>query len=145
MAEPNKETVRIALSPAPIRRLPPKIMPSPSTGPASAISRQPPLLTPATAATSPTLQPLPKLPGQEKEGKAINAAASVNRGPKPETARINLIPRPSQPGTTTPVAPGGINSRPAAPVETIPRPLCWALTGISAVIFLIQIWNYVVS
>jgi hypothetical protein len=131
MAEPNKETVRIALSPAPIRRLPPKIMPSSSTGPASAVG-QPPRLAPAT---SPTLQPLPKLPGQEKEGEAITAAASVNRGPKPETARINLIARPPQPGTTTLVA----------PVETIPRPLCWVLAGTSAVIFLIQIWNYVVS
>jgi len=140
MAEPNKETVRIALSPAPIRRLPPKIIPS--TGPASAVPRQPPLLTPATSST---LQPLPKPTGQEKDSAAIAAAASVNRGPKPETARINLIQRPAQPGTTTPVLPVGITPRPVAPVETIPRPLCWALAGVSAVIFLIQIWNYVVS
>jgi hypothetical protein len=142
MAEPNKETVRIALSPAPIRRVPPKIIPSPSTGPAPAVPRQPPLLTPAT---SPTHQSLPKPPGQEKEGDAIAAAASINRGPKPETARINLIPRPAQPGATTPVAPVVTTSRPIAPVETIPRPLCWATAGISAAIFLIQIWNYVVS
>ena len=143
MAEPNKETVRIALSPAPIRRLPPKIMPSPATGPASAVPRQPPLVTPAT---SPTLQPLPKKPpGPEKKGDAIAAAASVNRGPKPETARINILPRPVQSGATTPIAPAVITSAPVIPVETIPRPLCWALAGISAAIFLIQIWNYVVS
>jgi hypothetical protein len=138
MAEPNKETVRIALSPAPIRRLPPKIMPSSSTGPASAIPQQPPLVT----TTSPTVQPQP--PGQEKEGAAIPAAHSVNQGPKQETARINILPRPVQADGTAPVAPV-VTSRPIVPVEPIPRPLCWALTGISAVIFLIQIWNYVVS
>jgi hypothetical protein len=141
MAEPNKETVRIALSPAPIRRLPPKIMPSASTGPASAIPRRPPLVTPTA---TPTLQPLPKPSGQEKEGDAIAPAPSVNHGPKQETARIN-IPRPAQPGATPPVAPVVITSRPVVPVETIPRPLCWGLAGVSVVIFLIQIWNYVVS
>jgi hypothetical protein len=142
MAEPNKETVRIVLSPAPIRRLPPKIMPSASTGPAATVPRQPPLVTPSAA---PTLQPLPKPPGQEKEGDAIAAAPSVNRGPKQETARINILRRPAQAGATPPVAPVVITSRPVLPVETIPRPLCWALAGISVVIFLIQIWNYVVS
>jgi hypothetical protein len=142
MAEPNKETVRIALSPAPIRRLPPKIMPSAAAGPASAVPGRPPLVTPTVA---PTLQPMPKPPGQEKEGDAIAAAAPVNRGPKPETARINLLPRPAQPGGTPPVAPVVITSGPVVPEETIPRPLCWALAGISVVIFLIQIWNYVVS
>ena len=35
--------------------------------------------------------------------------------------------------------------KPLAQLDTIPRPLCWALLAISAVIFLIQIWNYVVS
>jgi hypothetical protein len=47
------------------------------------------------------------------------------------------------PGVQT--APVIITSKPLAPVDAIPRPLCWALLGISTVIFLIQIWNYVVS
>jgi hypothetical protein len=38
-----------------------------------------------------------------------------------------------------------INSQSVTAAETIPRPLCWALAGLSTVIFLIQIWNYVVS
>jgi hypothetical protein len=42
-------------------------------------------------------------------------------------------------------APAVITSRPLPRVEPIPRSLCWALFAISAVIFLIQIWNYVVS
>ncbi|MFL6589125.1 MAG: hypothetical protein ACJ8M4_03035 [Chthoniobacterales bacterium] len=42
-------------------------------------------------------------------------------------------------------APVVITSRPIARAEAIPRSLCWTLLAISAVIFLIQIWNYVVS
>ena len=118
------------------------------------------------------LQPLPKPPGIDPEGEAVRpvpplrdesaAAPPVNRGPKKETARISILPRPTpagpapinmtktqplivQPTATTPVAPVVITSRPLAQLETIPRPLCWALLAISAVIFLIQIWNYIVS
>ena len=202
MAEPKKETVRIALPPRPepagssasdgkrdtarivlpsrtpvmpIRRSPPNIAALPSAGPAPeapVLPRRPPVITPAT---SPMLQPLPKPPGVEKESDSANiirpvppareenaATPLVNRGPKNETARINILPRPVpaappainmtktqpllvQPAATAPIAPVVITSRPIVPLETIPRPLCWALAGISTVIFLIQIWNYVVS
>ena len=200
MAEPKKETVRIALPPrpepagpstndtkrdtarivlpsrtpvTPIRRLPPKITPLPATGtapePPSVLPRRPPVISPNT---SPLLQPLPKPPGVEEREEAVravppvrderSASPSVNRGPKNETARISILPRPApvappainmtktqpllvQPAATTPVAPVVITSRPIVPLETIPRPLCWTLLAISAVIFLIQIWNYVVS
>jgi hypothetical protein len=50
---------------------------------------------------------------------------------KRESARITLLPRPAPE-----IAPA---------VYAIPRPLAWSLLGISAAIFLIQIWNYVVS
>jgi hypothetical protein len=70
------------------------------------------------------LPPLPMPPGED-------------RRPQQETARINALPHPATPAI--------INSRPVVPLETIPRPLCWTVAGISAVIFLIQIWNYVVS
>jgi hypothetical protein len=142
MAEPNKETIRTALSPAPIRRSPPKIIPSPASGPASAIPRPP---APVTSTIAPTVQPLPKpLVPEKKEGEA-GAAPAVNCGPKQETARVNLVPRPGQSGAATLIPPGIITSGPVAPDETVPRALCWALAGISALIFLIQIWNYVVS
>ena len=68
--------------------------------------------------------------------------------PKNETARISILPRPA---TIAPAikasqpAPVVASSEPVAPIDTIPRPLCWTMLGISAVIFLIQIWNYVVS
>ena len=203
MAEPKKETVRIALPPrpenvgsapeitkrdtarivlptrapvTPIKRLPPKITPMPAAETATEgptiITRRPPLAVPAT---SPLLQPLPKPPGIEN-GKAGGIATqpvapvsdenafgpSVNRGPKQETARITVLPRPAS--TTAPTinmtktqpllvhppagvqaAPVVITSRPFTPIDAISRPLCWTLFAVSAVIFLIQIWNYVVS
>ena len=194
MAEPKKETVRIALPPrpeqassapsivkrdtarivlptrtpvTPIRREPPKIAPLPAaetTADAPTILRRPPSITPAN--TSPLLQPLPKPPGVENENApaapVVIESPSVNRGPKKETARISILPRPTAPPAPTinmtktqpllvhPVGavqptPVVITSRPITTIDAIPRSLCWALFGISAAIFLIQIWNYVVS
>ena len=193
MAEPKKETVRIALPPrpeqagsapsepkretarivlparapvTPIRREPPKITPLPAaeeSAPAPTIlPRRPPTITPGS---SPLLQPLPKPPGNENgPGPVAVESPAMNRGPKKETARISVLPRPTptaapavnmtktqpllvHPPTTTGVqtAPVIITSKPLAQLDVIPKPLCWAVLGISAVIFLIQIWNYVVS
>ncbi len=203
MAEPKKETVRIALPPGPeqaasapsiakrdtarivlpsrtpvtpIRRLPPKITPLPSSGSTTEapdiLPRRPPITRPASD-SSPLLQPLPKPPGlaeSEDPGgvRAVppvrdeSASSSVNRGPKKETARISILPRPApaaaptinmtktqplliHPAGAIPAAPVVITSKPVAPVDAIPRSLGWALFAVSAVIFLIQIWNYVVS
>ena len=113
------------------------------------------------APTSPLLQPLPKPPGSEKEvarpvppiAAEIAAPPLANRGPKNEIHRVSILPRAipkTQPLSLHPdaaiqPAPMVITSRPVSSVEAISRPLCWALLGISALIFLIQIWNYVVS
>jgi hypothetical protein len=50
-----------------------------------------------------------------------------------------------RPATTIQPAPVVVTSRPLDRFELIPRSFCWTLLGISALIFLIQIWNYVVS
>ncbi|MFN2622855.1 MAG: hypothetical protein ABR611_08430 [Chthoniobacterales bacterium] len=191
MAEPKKETVRIALPPrpeqagsapsiaksettrivlptrtpvTPIRR-PPKITPLPAaeaTADTPTILRRPPTITPGD--TSPLLQPLPKPPGVGQENGPVPATDTplIHRGPKKETARISILPKPAatpapainmtktQPLLVHPpagiqAAPVIITSKPLAPLDAIPRPLCWAVLGISALIFLIQIWNYVVS
>ena len=92
----------------------------PSRPPVTPIRRLPPKITPALSSSS-LLQPLPK-------------------PPETETARISVLPRPG----TVPVAPV-VTPRPVAPVDAIPRSLAWGLLVVSAVIFLIQIWNYVVS
>ncbi|HEY2139123.1 MAG TPA: hypothetical protein VGH00_03525 [Chthoniobacterales bacterium] len=206
MAEPKKETVRIALPPrpepaasapriakrdtarivlptrtpvTPVRRLPPKITPLPASdsipeAPA-VLPRRPAIAPPVSSTSSALLQPLPKPPGIETHPNAGGAirpvapvrsatstATAVDRGPKKETARISVLPRPTplaapainmtktqpllvHPVGTTPVAPVVITSKPVAPVDAIPRSLAWGLVGISALIFLIQIWNYIVS
>jgi hypothetical protein len=192
MAEPKKETVRIALPPrpeqagsapsiaksettrivlptrtpvTPVRR-PPTITPLPAAEAAAdtpTILRRPPTITPAN--TSPLLQPLPKPPAAEEENAPITAPEmpSIHRGPKKETARISILPKPAAtpapainmtktqpllvhpPAAGVQAAPVIITSKPLAPLDAIPRPLCWTVLGISALIFLIQIWNYVVS
>jgi hypothetical protein len=213
MAEPKKETVRIALPPrpdkappapssikrdtarivlpsrtpvAPLRRLPPKITslpPADSTTESPTISvRRPPVAPPQVTATSPLLRPLPKPPGSETSGESRAASnplpaaspgadetdsqssggASVQPGPKKETARISILPRPTpvakpainmtktqplliQPAAGVQPAPVIISSKPLDPFELLPKSFCWGLFGIASVIFLIQIWNYIVS
>ena len=170
----KRDTARIVLPTrtpvTPIRRLPPTITPMPAAEAAAETStvlpRRPPVTTPPSS--SPLLQPLPKPPGIEGDAaRPVPPAGSsisplVNRGPTKETARISVLPRPApapapainmtktQPLLVHPVgtiqpAPVIITSKPLPRADAIPRPLCWTLLGISAVIFLIQIWNYVVS
>src|SRR3954469_52084 len=176
MAEPKKETVRIALPPrpeqagsapsiakrdtarivlpsrtpvTPIRRLPPKItsLPAPESATETPKVFPRPLITPPVSpASSPLLQPLPKPPGIEtkadpnpairpvppvREENGI-AAPLMHRGPKKETARISVLPRPTpaaapainmtktqpllvHPVGTVPTAPVVITSKPVAP------------------------------
>jgi len=145
MTEPNKESVRIALPsrpdpappvstqddtvrivlparmPTPVRRVPPKITPLLTSDPGSANSSAPNGPLPVASETQP--------------------ASSARVGLKNETARITALPRPT-PATT---AQSAISSKPLDPFDLLPRPYCWSLFGIAAVIFLIQIWNYVVS
>ena len=157
---------------APIRRSPPNLTSMPlaeaTAETSSFLPRRPPSL---TSSLSHLLQPMPKPPGVERDIEPAvppviapenPIAPTVNRGPNKETARISPLPRPTPAGTppvnltkTQPLpvhpavpvqpVPAVITSRPITPVDAIPRSLCWALLAISTVIFLIQIWNYVVS
>lgn len=154
------DTVRIVLPSrtpaAPVRRMPPKITPLPASDsaaePAAISPRRPPVASPQPVAVSPLLQPLPKPPGLESRAalgplpsaSEPGAAGSTQAGPKTEpAARISILPRPM------PVSPPSINmiaaSKPLDPFDAIPRSFGWGLFGIAALIFLIQIWNYVVS
>lgn len=93
------------------------------------------------------------------------AVSAAHPGPKKETARINLMPEPAaislprvnmkktQPLRTGPVPTAAIAPMPlmVAPararggLDSIPQSFCWGLLAISAVTFLIQIWNYFVA
>jgi hypothetical protein len=104
--------------------------------------------------------PDPKEPRKETVRITLPPRVSPNpfdttAGPR-DTVRINLPTRPPADGvvpTRLPPSPSpaaapvaSINVAPkAAPivrVDEIPMPLCWALLGASAVILIIQIWNY---
>ena len=73
---------------------------------------------------------------------SIPAAIAVDHlisasGPRKETARVAI-----QPGVTpVPI----LADRGFAALDSIPRSYFWAIFGLAALIFLIQIWNYVVS
>jgi hypothetical protein len=63
--------------------------------------------------------------------------ATVQPTPKKETARITIL---SKPARVSVAASNAIDA-----FDSIPRSFCWGLLGISALIFLIQIWNYALS
>jgi hypothetical protein len=68
---------------------------------------------------------------------SVDHYASAPSGPRKETARVTI-----QPGVTpAPV----LVERSSAAFDSIPKSYFWAIFGLAALIFLIQIWNYVVS
>ena len=85
----------------------------------------------------------------KKETVQISLASGPQQaGPAPSVPKRDAIPivLPMRPPSVLPQpAPAVIPSRLVTPVDAIPPPVCWALLGISTLIFLIQIWNYVVS
>jgi hypothetical protein len=63
-------------------------------------------------------------------------------------ARLDLarIPLPARtPSLSPPQPPLAIALPPSNGFDSIPRSVYWGLLGISALIFLIQIWNYALS
>jgi hypothetical protein len=60
---------------------------------------------------------------------------TIAAGPKKETARIGVTPRPAM------ATPAVTAAEPST--GTLPTVLCWILLGASAAILLIEIWNYV--
>ena len=150
------DTVRIVLPSrtpaATVRRVPPKITPLPASDsavePAKISPRRPPVVSPQSLAGSPLLQPLPKPSGLETSAESRTAitpppAGSMKAGLKNETARISILPRPVP--ALKPEIDVVAASKPLDPFDAVPRFFCWGLFGIAAFIFLIQIWNYVVS
>jgi hypothetical protein len=90
-------------------------------------------------------------------GAASPAPADPSAGPRKETARITAVPTPpsssvemkkTQPlvSMPAPIAPPmmPVTVSPEVNVtDRIPLPLCWILVGLSAVILIIQILNYI--
>jgi hypothetical protein len=117
---------------------------------------------PPGSETSAGIKPLPALSPSDEAASQSDLGASIQPGPKKETARISILPRPTpvdkpainmtktqplliRPAAGVQAAPVVISSKPLDPFELLPRSFCWGLFGIASVIFLIQIFNYVVS
>jgi hypothetical protein len=129
---------------------PAKLSPGSSAAPPVPVFQpQPPVLGATAAATAAAIDPL--------------AAPTVApAGPKKETARITILPDPpakpsgsvqmkkTQPLINLPdasIRPPMLNVAPLAGNEAendygVPMSLCWTVLGASALILLIQIWNY---
>jgi hypothetical protein len=138
--------------------------PPPVAGPkyASATASVPQISPPVSAPPTPVAKT--PMPGPPAAGATVMEAAMpdlagpTSGAPKKETSRINLVPdspksadmRKTQPLVTltdTPVRPPpplNITSaaRPSS-ISSIPMGLCWALVAVSALILLIEIWNYI--
>ncbi len=129
--------------------------------PAKAVA-PPPLFRPSAAAPAGSVPPSsPSAPRPAAPPGAAGLASAA--GPKKETARISVAPAvPARPGPaiqmkkTQPLvtmpepvrqtAPIAVNVAPVEEeegfIEGIPMSLCWAALAISAIILIIQIWNY---
>jgi hypothetical protein len=150
-APPRPPTAHAPLPPAPSKPVaPPPFFPgkTPPASPAASTSASPAMPRPAPP------------PPPASSGREFGLASSA--GPKKETARITVLPDPSpkpatpvqmkktQPLSTMPqpTAPmTSVNIAPNIPVEQqietgISMALCWSLLAISAVVLILQIWNY---
>jgi len=157
----SRETVRINLPARPPSTpsdppastapppLPPKAPPSPPSSPTSAPER--PVASPAAPVNIPAAAKLP--------GPPPSPPSAGSRSLKKETARIALRPDPpakpaptvqmkktqpliTMPETVPQSTPLTVARDTVKIVDAIPKPLCWAVLGISAAILIIQIWNY---
>jgi hypothetical protein len=97
---------------------------------------------PQTPETTPVIPPRRFLPPTSENF----ASVSIQPGPKNETARITVPPPRSTAGATSHTQPAIVPTSIVSDAsDSIPRWFCWGLLGISAFIFLIQIWNYALS
>ncbi|MEY2562074.1 MAG: hypothetical protein QOH88_267 [Verrucomicrobiota bacterium] len=160
-AEPAPETPLTSLRRPPVQTTQPSAaspvlqpLPKPAPPPPAFVPPPAPPFVPPPAPPAPpaSVTPLPK-PG----------SFGVSPGPKKETARITILPKPvpltkpavnmtktqpliMRPAASSPASPVVVATSTARdPFDSISRPLCWALLGTSALIFIIQIWNYAVS
>lgn len=154
----RRETVRITLPSRP----PASNAPLPPAGMAAGASRPPvarPLIPPAP--DKPVQPPRFVPPPISASAKPSNPAVLPPPSPKKETARITVLPDPppappsvqmkkTQPlvnmpaaSVPAPVSPITVPDEPQATITEMPMAFCWALVGVSAVVLLIQILNYI--
>ena len=148
--EPKKETVRIKVSPSEN---------NPQSASAARSGETVRIHLPSRPPSNPP--PSPDPPSPVRAAAVAVPAPMTTQSPKKETARITVLPDPPAkpavemkktqplidlPRAETPATKIIVTPRPqpepAATIDTIPMPLCWALLGASAAILILQIWNY---
>ena len=147
----SRDTMRINLPARP----PSTVPPPPARPPDSVKSVKSPQFFPPSLPSPPSS---PKPPAASHPMASSSAASSP--GPKKETARIAVLPDPrpnaspalpmkknqpliTMPESTSQSAPLTVAPKDtSAMVDAIPMPFCWTLLGVSTVILIIQIWNY---
>ena len=162
-----RDTVRITLP----TRVPPSPPPVPANPPGAGTPPPPiskPLIPPAPTkpVQAPRFVPPPVPPAAKPNAPSPNATAGPLPVAKPsvslkkETARIAVLPDPAsapasvqmkktQPLIDRPAAAAPVMTRvtvasqTAGIVDQLPTTLCWGLVGVSAVILIIQILNYI--
>jgi hypothetical protein len=163
-----RDTVRITLPSRP----PPSPPPLPANPPGAGTPRPPmakPLIPPAPnkPVQAPRFVPPPAPLATKSNAPSPNAPApplpdtTPSVSPKKETARIALLPDPvpspasvqmkkTQPLIDRPAVAAApavtrvtVASQTAGIVDQLPTTLCWGLVGVSAVILIIQILNYI--
>lgn len=150
MSEPSKEAVRIVPSPGPAHLSQPQNAARhdsagnvlPTRIPVAPVRRLPPQLTSSPTSNS---TGAPHVPARIDA--ASNGSAFGQSGPKKETARIAILPTPAAPPSPALQARQTLPSQihPGISSTSIPRSFSWLVFGLAALIFLIQILNYVVS
>jgi hypothetical protein len=158
---PKRETVRINLPPrTPNNFAGGAVTPKPPSAPVlpglGQASKPPSFPLPSIAESAPSSVHSPSIAEELAEAPI---AAPLSPGPKKETARIVTLPESrassptvkmskTQPLITAPepmtqTAPIFVEPAVATnPIEAIPVPLCWMLAGLSALLFIIQLWIY---
>jgi len=135
--EPKKETVRITVPPRPETK-PPGAESESRDAVRINLPARPPVNAPSPAPAAPAR---PGDPGIET-ARISSPGDPASRSAAPVQMK-KTQPLVTMPETTAPPSvPLTVTSEPPAAIETLPMPLCWAVLGVSAVILIIQIWNY---
>lgn len=129
--------------------LPPKAPPAPPSAPVSpperpVASAAPPVNIPAIAKL-PGLSPSPPPVGSQslkKETARVTPRLDQSAKPAPMVQMKKTQPLITMPESAPQIAPLTVARETATIVDAIPKPLCWAVLSMSAVILIIQIWNY---
>jgi hypothetical protein len=149
-APPRPPLAQTPLPPAPAKRVepPPFSRPAPpppaSGGPAFGTVASPPSSTPkAPTPVAPALATAPPLPGPKKETARIAVFGAPQAKAAPSVEMKKTQPIITMPATASQNAPLTVAPTTTESIgDEIPMAFCWALLGVSAVILIIQIWNY---